>query len=533
MPDIKTGDRVAVKVTKNGDGNWQVVSAPSGFFNITSALFSDNEFIHGYVVFENGTDFEVYDTEGDETTSLLQILNITGTVIIQRPATPYASTNGGNRVTNDTGTHTLAIQLGAGTLTRFLRETNPSWKTFTSADATPDVANYRLFKTNGSTAITRFDSMEDGKVFHVMRGDADIEIQNNANVVLAGGANITLTTDNPIIGFVNDNGVARQFGLSAAPIGNIDALVFKGIIDASTNPNYPAGDAGHVYRISVAGKIGGASGVNVEVGDIVTCAVDGSVSGDQATVGANWVITQSNIDGAVIGPASSGDQNIPSFDGVTGKLLQDSGVPVSEVRTKSSGGTVAADGNNEITVSPNTRYTLTNGDTVQGVIGLADGQSAELLAPSSGSATLVDSGTVTSGQALALSGADEVITAGTESVWVITRVGSEIYLGAAGRSSGEIYPEDHGAVADVVDLSDGAMTSGSANLQSSSATFTSGDVGKRVVVYGAGAEYSSTGVGTQLITTISAFVDANNVTLAASAGTTVSSARFNYGTDRS
>ena len=78
-----------------------------------------------------------------------------------------------------------------------------------------------------------------------------------------------------------------------------DAMVFKGVINASTNPNYPAADAGHTYRISVAGKIGGASGPNVEVGDILLCTTDGTAAGTHATVGANWAIIQANIDGAL------------------------------------------------------------------------------------------------------------------------------------------------------------------------------------------------------------------------------------------
>jgi hypothetical protein len=103
-----------------------------------------------------------------------------------------------------------------------------------------------------------------------------------------------------------------------------DALVFKGVVDASSNPNYPAANKGHTYKISVAGKIGGVSGVNVEIGDTCYCIVDGSPSGDQAAVGANWVIVQTNIDGAVIGPVSSTDGNIVLFDGTTGKLIKNS-----------------------------------------------------------------------------------------------------------------------------------------------------------------------------------------------------------------
>lgn len=75
-----------------------------------------------------------------------------------------------------------------------------------------------------------------------------------------------------------------------------DAMVFKGSIDASTNPNYPAGNAGDTYKISVAGKIGGASGVNVQVGDTIYCITDGSSAGNHATVGANWTIVQTNLE---------------------------------------------------------------------------------------------------------------------------------------------------------------------------------------------------------------------------------------------
>lgn len=75
-----------------------------------------------------------------------------------------------------------------------------------------------------------------------------------------------------------------------------DALLFKGLIDCSTNPNYPAADAGHAYKVNVAGKIGGGSGLNVEAGDWLFCHVDSSASGNHATVGANWGILQHNVD---------------------------------------------------------------------------------------------------------------------------------------------------------------------------------------------------------------------------------------------
>lgn len=116
-------------------------------------------------------------------------------------------------------------------------------------------------------------------------------------------------------------------------IGAADVMVFKGVIDASTNPNYPAADAGWLYRISVAGKIGGASGVNVEVGDTILCLADGTSSGNQATVGASWSISQANLDGAVIGPASAVNNRVAFFDGTTGKLIKDSGLTLSGTNT--------------------------------------------------------------------------------------------------------------------------------------------------------------------------------------------------------
>lgn len=78
-----------------------------------------------------------------------------------------------------------------------------------------------------------------------------------------------------------------------AAVGAADAMVFKGSTDASTNPNYPAGVVGDTYKISVAGKIGGASGIVVEVGDTYIATAD-NAGGTQAAVGASWTVLQTN-----------------------------------------------------------------------------------------------------------------------------------------------------------------------------------------------------------------------------------------------
>ena len=72
-----------------------------------------------------------------------------------------------------------------------------------------------------------------------------------------------------------------------------------------------------------------------------------------------------------------------------------------------------------------------------------------------------------------------------------------------------------------------SISSGSAALTVSGASFTSGDVGKGITVTGAG------GGGGNLVTTISAYTSATQVTLASNASTTLSSSTQNviYGTD--
>lgn len=125
-----------------------------------------------------------------------------------------------------------------------------------------------------------------------------------------------------------------------ALIGANDAMVFKGVLDASANPNYPAANRGDTYKISVAGKVGGASGTNVEVGDTIMCITDSTSAGTQAAVGAQWNILQVNIDGAVVGPASAVSGQLASFSGTTGKLVADSGFSPSNAAIGAGSATV-------------------------------------------------------------------------------------------------------------------------------------------------------------------------------------------------
>lgn len=76
-------------------------------------------------------------------------------------------------------------------------------------------------------------------------------------------------------------------------------LDYKGATDCSGNPNYPSASKGDVYLVSVAGKIGGASGTTVEAADMYVCLADNG-GGTQASVGTSWSVVQSNLVGALL-----------------------------------------------------------------------------------------------------------------------------------------------------------------------------------------------------------------------------------------
>ena len=109
-------------------------------------------------------------------------------------------------------------------------------------------------------------------------------------------------------------------GLSAA-----DAMVYKGTIGVGGTitalPTSGLYSAGWTYRVITAGTY---AGQKAEIGDMIIAVVDRAdgVSGTNS----DWTIVQANIDGAVIGPASSVDGRIAVFDGISGKVIKDSGI---------------------------------------------------------------------------------------------------------------------------------------------------------------------------------------------------------------
>lgn len=119
-------------------------------------------------------------------------------------------------------------------------------------------------------------------------------------IVLGTGAALIADTD----GTLTANSDLRAATQKAVKT-YVDSLItgvwqIKGSTDCSGNPNYPAAlKAGDAYVVTVAGKIGGAAGVPVEIGDVYVSSA-ANAGGTQAAVGASWFIIEHNLQGALL-----------------------------------------------------------------------------------------------------------------------------------------------------------------------------------------------------------------------------------------
>lgn len=91
----------------------------------------------------------------------------------------------------------------------------------------------------------------------------------------------------------SNNDAATKGYVDSAVAGLLD---FKGSIACAANPNYPAASKGDAYYVSSAGKIGGAAGKNVDIGDVVVASAD-NAGGTEAAVGASWFVLEHNLSG--------------------------------------------------------------------------------------------------------------------------------------------------------------------------------------------------------------------------------------------
>lgn len=98
----------------------------------------------------------------------------------------------------------------------------------------------------------------------------------------------------------NSTRLATTAYADAAVAAAVTGLIeLQGSINASANPNYPAALKGDSYLVSVAGKVGGASGKSVDVSDMVIAIAD-NAGGTEASVGTSWIVLEHNLVGALL-----------------------------------------------------------------------------------------------------------------------------------------------------------------------------------------------------------------------------------------
>lgn len=163
------------------------------------------------------------------------------------------------------------------------------------------VADFDLKGTNADRLALTLDMHNEGLRFFESDTGQSYRWDGSAWDLIADAslAGITLDTDGTLAAN-SDTKVASQKAVKtfvgAAVTGLLD---LKGSTDCSANPNYPAASKGDAYIVSVAGKIGGASGKSVDVGDFYIASAD-NAGGTEGSVGTSWVVIEHNLIGALL-----------------------------------------------------------------------------------------------------------------------------------------------------------------------------------------------------------------------------------------
>lgn len=193
----------------------------------------------------------------------------------------------------------------------------------TASKFTGNLANSLTIKLNGTDTVFNNSANRSISLY------APTSSGNNGQIAISTGSGFDWLTPSTTVSATSTNAQiptaaavwnAFSEGLSAA-----DAMVYKGTIGTggtiTSLPTKGPYSAGWTYKVITAGTI---AGEKVEIGDMVIAITNraDNISGTNA----DWTVVQTNIDGAVIGPASSTTNSIAVFDGNTGKLIKDSGI---------------------------------------------------------------------------------------------------------------------------------------------------------------------------------------------------------------
>ena len=179
---------------------------------------------------------------------------------------------------------------------------------------------------DGSNDVTITSTVADNSHNHTIANVTNLQSRLNAKAPLASPALTGTPTAPTASASTNNTQIATTAYVNTVvnnKIAAADAMIYKGTIGTSgTITALPdTHSTGWTYKVITAGTY---AGQKCEVGDMIVCLTDGTTATD-----SHWTVIQTNIDGAVTGPASAVSGRIATFDGTTGKVIKDSGYTIA------------------------------------------------------------------------------------------------------------------------------------------------------------------------------------------------------------
>src|SRR5699024_8095401 len=171
---------------------------------------------------------------------------------------------------------------------------------------TNGVHNAFVYKKDASGNVVGWLSDTGGTYHPITISKLDWSVTNMVNqpTTLSGYGITDAYTINEVDNITGDLGNLNTNNTNnlVAAINELNSAVADGMkppnpIDCSSNPPYPAANAGETWKVTVGGKVGGANGEIVTPGDLII-AMNDSPGGSQATAGGDFFIVNTNIDSA-------------------------------------------------------------------------------------------------------------------------------------------------------------------------------------------------------------------------------------------